>query len=75
MTEQKAIEVLTEVSPKKTRWSTKRNDRKNKAICQLMSLGWSAYSIMCLLGETDKRNIQKIFKRDKERFPIIINKE
>lgn len=57
------------------RWSTRRNVRKNKAVVQLMKLGWTYYGISKLFGETDKRNIRKIYLRDKDLYAIKVEKK
>ena len=64
---------------KQVRWSTKRNHLKNKAIVQLVKLGWSYYEVSQLLtplfADFDKRNVRKIYLRDKDKYEFLTENE
>ena len=61
------------------RWSTRRNELKIQAIVQLKKLGWSDYSLTKLLTpffeDFDKRNVRKVFLKEKDNYNILTAEE
>lgn len=46
------------------------NSYKNKAVVQLRKMGWTFYALQKAFGMKDKRNLLRVWKRDKNKYHL-----